>query len=94
MLLIVCLKSYNFSLEDIKKQLHEQEKSLYQLECDKWNLKKGKSIMSYLDEIDIELVEVPIMCLLSVRKMVQADIFSDEYGVCFGKLLGRIRKKI
>ena len=94
MLLIVRLKSYNFSLEDIKKQLHEQEKSLYQLECDKWNLKKGKSIMSYLDEIDIELVEVTIMCLLSVRKMVQADNFSDEYGVCFGKLLGRIRKKI
>lgn len=25
--------------------------------------------------------------------MVQADNFSDEYGVCFGKLLGRIRKE-
>ena len=118
MLLIIRLKSYNFSLEEIKriigsgepgeeklysaliqkkeemkKQLHEQEKSLYQLECDISNLKNGKPIMSYLDDIGVELVEVPMMCLLSVRKMVQADRFSDEYGICFGKLLGRIRKE-
>ena len=117
MLLIIRLKSYNFSLEeikqiieagelyeeklyaaltqkreDIKKLLHEQEKRLYQLESDISNLKNGKPIMSYLDDINVELVEVPMMCLLSVRKMVQADNFSDEYGVCFGKLLGRIRK--
>ncbi len=118
MLLIIRLKSYNFSLEEItriigsgepgeeklysaliqkkeemKKQLHEQEKSLYQLECDISNLKNGKPIMSYLDDIGVELVEGPMMCLLSVRKMVQADRFSDEYGICFGKLLGRIRKE-
>ena len=118
MLLIIRLKSYHFSLEEIKqiiesgeldeeklyaaltekreemkKQLYEREKSLYQLECDISNLKNGKPIMSYLDDIDVELVEVPMMCLLSVRKMVQADHFSDEYGVCFGKLSGRIRKE-
>lgn len=118
MLLIIRLKSYNFSLEEIKqiiesgklneeklyaaltrkreamkKQLHEQEKSLCQLECDLLNLKNGKPIMSYLDDIDVEFVEVPMMCLLSVRKMVQADQFSDEYGVCFGKLSNRIRKE-
>lgn len=118
MLLIIRLKSYNFSLEeikqtiesgewnkeklyaaliqkrdDMKKQLYEQEKSLRQLECDISNLKNGKPIMSYLDNIDVELVEVPVMYLLFVRKMVQADNFSDEYGVCFGKLLGRIRKE-
>ncbi len=118
MLLIIRLKSYHFSLEEIKriidsgesneetlyfaltrkkedmeKQLHEQEKILCQLECDISNLKSGNPIMSYLDDIDVELVEVPMMCLLSVRKMVQADHFSDEYGVCFGKLLGRIKKE-
>lgn len=117
MLLIIRLKSYHFSLEeikqiiesgelyeeklyaaltqkreDIKRQLHEQEKSLHQLECDIANLKNGKPVMSYLDDIDVELVEVPMMCLLYVRKMVQADHFSDEYSACFGKLLGRIRK--
>ncbi len=118
MLLIIRLKSYNFTLEeikqiiesgelneeklyvaltckreDMKKQLHEQEKSLYQLECDISNLKSGKPFLSYLDDIDVELVEVPMMCLLSVRKMVQADNFADEYSVCFGELLGRVRKE-
>ena len=79
--------------EDIKKLLHEQEKRLYQLECDISNLKNGKPIMSYLDDIDVEFMEVPMMCLLSVRKMVQEDNFSDEYSVCFGKLSDRIRKE-
>ncbi len=118
MLLIIRLKSYNFSLEEIKhiiesgewneeklyvaltkkreemeKQLQEQESRLYQLECDIAKLKNGNPIMSYLDDIDVELVEVPQMCLLSVRKMVPTDHFSDEYGVCFGRLSGRIRKE-
>ena len=84
MLLIIRLKSYNFSLEEIKqiiesgelyeeklyvalankreeikRLLHEQEKRLHQLECDLSNLKNGKPIMSYLDDIDVEFVEVP-----------------------------------
>lgn len=117
MLFIIRLKSYNFSLEeikqimelgefneeklyvaltqkkeDIKKHLHECERSLNQLEHDMSNIKCGKPIMSYLDDIDVELVEVPMMCLLYVRKIVQADNFSDEYSICFGKLLDRIRK--
>ena len=45
--------------DDMKKQLYEQEKSLRQLECDISNLKNGKPIMSYLDDIDVELVELP-----------------------------------
>lgn len=118
MLLIIRLKAYHFSLEeikqmledgewnetklyaaltqkreDMKKRLQEQEMSLSQLECDIRNLKNGKPIMSYLDDINVALVEVPLMYLLSVRKMVQADHFSDEYGVCFGKLISRIRKE-
>ncbi len=118
MMCIIRLKSYHFSLEeikhiiesdelnedklyvaltrkreDIKKQLHEQEKNLYRLERDILNLKSGKPFLSYLDDIDVELVEVPTMCLFSVRKMVQADNFADEYGTCFGKLLGRIKKE-
>ncbi len=77
----------------MKKQLHEQEKGLHQLECDISSLRTGKSILSYLDDIDIELVELPMMCLLSVRKMVPADHFPDEYDTHFGKLVGRIRKE-
>lgn len=118
MLFIIRLKSYHFSLEeikqmlesgelreeklyaaltqkreDMKKQLREQEKSLRQLEGDITNLRNGKPILSYLDEIDVELAEVLMMRLLSVRKMVQEDHFSDEYGSSFGALSGRIHKE-
>ena len=74
-------------------RLHKPEKSLYQLECDISNLKNGKPIMSYLADIDVEPVEVPMMCLLSVRKMVRADHFADEYRICFGRLSHRIKKE-
>lgn len=115
MLFINRLKSYNFSLEEIKiileseesqeeklyaalirkkkelqKQVLEFEKSLNQLDNDISNLKQGKSIMAYLDHIDVQLVEVPMMYLLSVRKMVHENEFAQEYGYCFGKLFKKI----
>ena len=96
MLFINRLKSYRFSLDeiksilhseelpeealclalikkeqDMKKQLLEYEKTLEQMNQDIENLKQGKSIMSYLDTIEIQLTEVPQMYLLSVRKMVR-----------------------
>ncbi len=74
----------------IQKQAQELEKNLDKLNHDILNLKQGKSIMSYLDDIDVQLVEVPMMNLLSIRKMVQENEFSEEYGYCFGKLLQQI----
>ena len=118
MLFIIRLKSYNFSLEEIKqimefgefseeklyaaltqkkenikKHLQECERSLNQLEHDISNIKCGKPIMSYLDDIDVELVDVPKMYLLSIRKMVEANNFSDEYVLNFGKLFSKIQKE-
>lgn len=115
MLFINRLKSYNFSLEEIKmiieseqlqeeklylaltrkkkeieKQVQEFKKTLEQLDDDISNLKQGKSIMSYLDGIDVQLVEVPIMYLLSIRKMVHEYEFAEEYGNCFSKLFKKI----
>lgn len=115
MLFINRLKSYNFSLEEIKtilelkasrdekiylslikkkkeveKQVQEFEKTLDQLNNDISNLKQGKSIMSYLESIDVRLVEVPMMYLLSIRKMVHEYDFADEYGNCFSKLFRKI----
>ena len=49
--------------------------------------------MSYLDDIDVELVDVPKMYLLSIRKMVEANNFSDEYVLNFGKLFSKIQKE-
>lgn len=115
MLLINRLKSYNFSLEEIKtileaeelqdeklysaftakkkdleKQVQSTQNTLAQLRDDISNLEQGKSIMSYLENINVQLVEVPEMYLLSIRKMVHQPDFPEEYGNCFGKLFRNI----
>lgn len=116
MLFINRLKSYHFSLEEIKKilnseelqneklyleliskknefekQVQEYKRTLDQLKNDISVLKQGKSIMSYLDSIDVCLVEVSMMHLLSIRKMVLEHEFSKEYGNCYRKLFKKIQ---
>lgn len=115
MLFINRLKSYDFSLEEIKailvseksqdeklyqalkrkkkefeKQVQEFEKNIDQLDLDISNLKQGKSIMSYLENIDVQLVEIPMMYILSIRKMVNECDFAEEYGNCYSKLFRKI----
>lgn len=115
MLLINRLKTYSFSLDDIKtilqseeiqddnlylafihkkkeieKQVHSYRRLLTQLEDDISAIERGESIMSYMDEIDVRLVDVPKMYLLSIRKMVQAEDYPTEYSKCYGKLFKRI----
>ena len=76
--------------KEIGKQVQEFEKTLDQLNTDISNLEQGKSIMSYLESIDVQLVEVPMMYLLSIRKMVHKYDFAEEYGNCFSKLFRKI----
>ncbi|MFA6844085.1 MAG: MerR family transcriptional regulator [Sphaerochaetaceae bacterium] len=115
MLFINRLKTYNFSLEEIKaileskepqdeklylaltrkkkeleKQAQEFERTLDQLGNDISSLRQGKSIMSYLESIDVQLAEVPMMYLLSIRKMVHEGDFVEEYGNCFGRLSRKV----
>lgn len=115
MLFIKRLKSYNFSLEQIKvilqseefkdeklylsliekrkeidKQVNELNMILEQLNNDILNLKQGKSIMSYMENFDVKLVEIPNMNILYIRKMVQQHEFPLEYANCFGELLKHI----
>ena len=115
MLFINRLKSYSFSLDEIKSILHSEElteeilypalirkeremekqileyqKTLEQMNQDIANLKQGRSIMSYLDTIEIQLAELPQMYLLSVRKMVQENDFPEEYEKCYGKLFKKM----
>lgn len=47
-------------------------------------------MMSYLDSIDVRLIDVKPLRLLAIRKMVQQDAFEDEYKNCFGELLKTI----
>ena len=97
MLFINRLKSYSFSLDEIKEFMQSDEKkddSLYeaftrkkkqledelqnynqllsQLEEDITAIEQGKSVMSYMDDIDVQLVDVPAMNLLYIRKNVMA----------------------
>ena len=76
--------------KEIEKQVHNFNQILTQLENDILAIKQGKSIMSYMDDIDVQLVEVPMMYLLSIRKKVQVDDYPREYASCFGKLFKKI----
>ena len=76
--------------KEIEKQVHNFNQILTQLENDILAIKQGKSIMSYMDDIDVQLVEVPMMYLLSIRKKVQVDDYPRDYASCFGKLFKKI----
>lgn len=76
--------------KEIEKQVHHYSQILTQLEDDISAIERGKSIMSYMDEIDVQLVDVPKMYLLSIRKMVQVEDYPTEYIKCYGKLFKRI----
>lgn len=116
MLLINRLKSYKFTLDEIKEiikpdsmadenlymklenkkrainhQIENCQRTLRLIENDLKVLEQGKPIMSYLEEIGVQLVEVPVMCLLSVRLMVQKEDFPMQYEKCFGRLFRTIQ---
>lgn len=115
MLLINRLKSYHFSLDEIKTILNENEsqdeklytllmkkkkdiqkqmqaynQTLSQLDIDISNMKQGKSIMSYLENIDVQLVEVPKMNILYIRKRVHEYECAEESRRCFHQLARRV----
>ena len=76
--------------KEIEKQVHSYRQLLAQLEDDISTIELGKSIMSYMDEIDVRLVDVPKMYILSIRKMVQVEDYPTEYIKCYGKLFKKI----
>lgn len=114
MLLINRLKTYHFSLEeikemihndeqdeklylslnrkkeDIKKQMDEYENTLKQLNEDLSILKQGNSILSYLDNIDIQLVDVGKMNIVSIRKTLHKFELPEQYKLCFQQILKQI----
>ena len=54
-------------------------------------LEQRKSIMSYLNKIDIQLVEIPVMHLVSVRKMVWKFEMAEQYTCYFNSILRKIQ---
>jgi DNA-binding transcriptional MerR regulator len=116
MLFINRLKSYHFSLEEIKaileleedkleerltlalnrkkremqEKLNALEYTLKQMSNDILNLEKGIPIMSYLDNIEVQLVETQTMNILYMRQMMS----SDDYAAGYGKYFSRLYEKI
>jgi len=116
MLYINRLKSYHFSLEEIKAMLEleedQSEEMLFsalkhkrnemqeklkafeylvkQLSHDIANLEKGMPIMSYLDDIEVQLVETKPINILFKRQIMSSDDYSSGYGNYFNKLYEKI----
>ncbi|WBW97732.1 MerR family transcriptional regulator [Oceanirhabdus sp. W0125-5] len=116
MIFINRLKSYNFSLQEIKaivelekdeseeklysalnrKRMEIQEKlsvfeyTLKQISNDILNLDKGIPIMSYLDSIEVQLVETQPQNILYIRHMMSRDEYAEGYGNYFSNLYEKI----
>lgn len=116
LLFINRLKSYHFSLEEIKaileleedqseerfcsslnrkkrelqEKLHALEYTLQQMSHDILNVEKGIPIMSYMDNIEVQLVETEPMNILYMRQMMSSDDYVAGYGKYFSRLYERI----
>lgn len=75
---------------ELIKQMQEYQQAIIQIETDISLLKQGKSLMSYMEDIHVQLVEVAPMHLLSIRKSVFEDNIENEYRNCFADLFKKI----
>lgn len=75
----------NIIINDIKNYNYV----LAQLENDLLNLERGINIMSYLDNIDVKLVDVETKNILSLRQKMNVE----DYGKYMGKLFEIITKE-
>ena len=79
--------------KEIALKVQKFEDTLHQIDRDMANLERGRSMMSYMEEIDVQMVEIPVMYLLSIRKNILEHEFSEEYGICFRKLSQKMEEK-
>lgn len=119
MLYINRLKSYHFSLEEIKEILDEEadpseeklrfalhrkrrdiqekidtyEYILKQMNQDILNLEQGIHLMSYLDDIEVRLVETGPMNILNMRQMMSSDDYALGYGGYYSRLYEKIARE-
>ena len=89
----VLFTALNKKKKEIAVKVQKFEDTLHQIDGDILNLRNGKSIMSYMESIDVQLVEIPMMYLLSIRKNVLEQEFSEKYGTCFGQLFRKMEEK-
>ena len=89
----VLYAALNKKKKEIAAKVQIFEDTLHQIDNDMSNLRKGESILSDMESIDVQLVEIPVMHLLSIRKNVLEPEFSEEYGNCFGELFRKLEEK-
>lgn len=81
-------------LSDKRKEILERrdalDHNLKQINRDLLNLERGVTIMSYLDDIKVELVETQSLNILSLRRMMNREDYAEGYGRYFGMLYERI----
>ncbi|GGI44895.1 MerR family transcriptional regulator [Paenibacillus marchantiophytorum] len=112
MLFINRLKSYHFSLDEIKaileldknqsedhlysalhskrreiqSKLNAFEYTLNQMSADILAMEKGLSVLSYIDELEVKLVETQPLNILCMRQMLTSDDHAAGYGKYFSRL--------
>lgn len=75
---------------ELTKQIQAAKQVLMQMETDILSLKQGKSLMSYMEDIDVMLVDAEPLHIVSIRKSVYEDNIENEYRNCYGMLLNKI----
>lgn len=86
----LCLELYK-KKKKLEKQIQIYSQITERLNEDIAVLKQGKSIMSYLNKINVQFVEVPVMYLVSIRKMVCKFEMEEQYAFCFNSILRKIQ---
>ncbi len=75
----VLFTALNKKKKEIAVKVQKFEDTMHRIDSDILNLRNGKSVMSYMESIDVRLVEIPMMYLLSIRKNVLEHEFSEEW---------------
>ncbi|MFF2089348.1 MerR family transcriptional regulator [Paenibacillus sp. NPDC058174] len=74
----------------LQEMLDAAAYTVKQISLDIANVEKGIPIMSYLQQIEVQLVETEPMNLLSIRQKLSSDDYAEGYGVYFSRLHEKI----
>lgn len=80
----------NRKRREIQESLNALEYTLKQVSNYISNLEKGIPVMSYLNNIEIQLVETQTMNILHMRQLLNNDDYAAGYGKYFSRLYKRI----
>lgn len=80
----------NHKRKEIQEKIGTLEDTLKQINKDVLNIKNGRSIMSIVDDIEVQLVETKPMNILYIRQMLTSDDYAQGYGTHFSRLYERI----